>query len=210
MKPARREILEKLKQSKVSVPEKPDFDEPVFHALKNPPIDALKTNLEAVNGNIHIAQNTDELLDRLKDFLKNFAPEKIYCNEIAVRQILNKGKIAYNKNTEIPEDTEVGITGCEFLIAQTGSALLSSAQKGGRQLFIYPAVHVIIAAKKQLVNTLEEAYQAISEKYTGDLPSQLLLITGPSRTADIEKTLTLGAHGPKQLHLFLYEFETDF
>ncbi|WP_217652622.1 LUD domain-containing protein [Tangfeifania diversioriginum] len=61
-----------------------------------------------------------------------------------------------------------------------------------------------MVSKKQLVNSLGEAYSAISEKYGNHLPSQLLLITGPSRTANIEKTLTLGAHGPKGLHVFLY------
>ena len=55
-----------------------------------------------------------------------------------------------------------------------------------------------------MVDTLEDAYRAISEKYTENLPSQLLLITGPSRTADIEKTLTLGAHGPKELHILIH------
>jgi len=71
-------------------------------------------------------------------------------------------------------------------------------------MFIFPPIHVIIASKNQMVDTLEDAYRAISEKYTENLPSQLLLITGPSRTADIEKTLTLGAHGPKELHILIH------
>ena len=54
-----------------------------------------------------------------------------------------------------------------------------------------------------MVNTSKEAFQVFSEKYTGELPSQLLLVTGPSPTADIEETLNLGAHGPKKLHIFI-------
>lgn len=204
MKPARREILEKLRNSKVSLPEKPDFDEPVFYALTEPPIESFKNNLEAVNGHIHITKNSEELTAKLKDFLKDFAPEKICCVEPDIRKMLTTANIDFFDCEQIPESVEVGITGCEFLVAQTGSALVSSAQKGGRQLFIFSPIHIIIATKNQMINTLEEAYQAISEKYTDSLPSQLLLITGPSRTADIEKTLTLGAHGPKELHLFLY------
>lgn len=204
MKPARREILEKLRKAKVSVPERPDFDEPVFHELKVPPIDSFKNSLEEVNGNVHIFNSDDELLCELKTYLNSYDSSKICCNEPDIRKMLQTGDIKLPDCNEIPENMEVGITGCEFLVAQTGSALVSSAQKGGRQLFIYPPVHIIIASKKQMVNTLDEAYQTVTEKYSNNLPSQLLLITGPSRTADIEKTLTLGAHGPKELHIYLH------
>ena len=204
MKPARREILEKLRNSKVSLPEKPDFDEPVFYALTKSPVDAFKNNLEAVNGKVQICKNSDELTAKLKNLLNNFDPETICCTEPGVRKILKSAQIAFSNCSEIPENIELGITGCEFLIAETGSALVSSAQKGGRKMFIFPPIHVIIASKNQMVDTLEDAYRAISEKYTENLPSQLLLITGPSRTADIEKTLTLGAHGPKELHILIH------
>jgi len=204
MKPARREILEKLRNSKVSLPEKPDFDEPVFYALTKSPVDAFKNNLEAVNGKVQICKNSDELTAKLKNLLNNFDPETICCTEPGVCKILKSAPIAFSNCSEIPENIELGITGCEFLIAETGSALVSSAQKGGRKMFIFPPIHVIIASKNQMVDTLEDAYRAISEKYTENLPSQLLLITGPSRTADIEKTLTLGAHGPKELHILIH------
>ena len=204
MKPARREILEKLKNSKVSLPEKPDFDEPVFYALKKSPIDAFKDNAEAINGKVYIFKSSNELTAKLKDLLENISPEKVCCTEPNIRKILKSGNIAFSNCEEIPENIEAGITGCECLVAQTGSVLVSSAQKGGRKLFIFPPIHIIIASKNQMVNSLEDAYQAISDKYSNNLPSQLLLITGPSRTADIEKTLTLGAHGPKELHILLH------
>lgn len=204
MKPVRREILEKLRKVKISVPEKPDFDEPVFYALEKPPFDAFKNNVEAVNGKVYLVESINELTKKLQNILKDFDPANICCAESEIQKILESGNIEFSKCDKIPENIETGITGCEFLIAQTGSALVSSAQKGGRQLFIFPPIHIIIASKNQMVNTLQEAYQAISDKYSGDLPSQLLLITGPSRTADIEKTLTLGAHGPKELHIILH------
>jgi L-lactate dehydrogenase complex protein LldG len=204
MKPARREILEKLRKAKVSVPEKPDFDEPVFHALKLPPIESFKNSLEEVNGNVHVFNSYDELLAKLKKHLTSYNSSKICCLEPKIKKMLKLGIIKTSECNEIPEDVEVGITGCEYLIAQTGSVLVSSAQKGGRRLFIYPPVHIVIASKNQLVKTLDEAYEAVSKKYSNNLPSQLLLITGPSRTADIEKTLTLGAHGPKELHVYLH------
>ena len=204
MKPARREILEKLRKTKISVPEKPDFDEPVFHALKLPPIEAFKKRLEEVNGHLYIFNSNEKLLAELNNHLRNYDSSKICCIEPDIKKMINTDDINLLDSNEVPENVEVGITGCEFLVAQTGSALVSSAQKGGRKMFIYPPVHIIVASKNQLINTLEEAYQNITVKYAGNLPSQLLLITGPSRTADIEKTLTLGAHGPKELHIYLH------
>lgn len=204
MKPARREILEKLRKAKVSVPERPDFDEPVFHALKLPPVESFKNSLEEVNGHVHVFNNDRELLAELKKDLTNYDTSKICCIEPEIKKMLQTADIDLSVCNEVREDVEIGITGCEFLVAQTGSALVSSSQKGGRQLFIYPAVHIIIASKNQMVKTLDEAYRQVSRKYSNNLPSQLLLITGPSRTADIEKTLTLGAHGPKELHVYLH------
>lgn len=81
--------------------------------------------------------------------------------------------------------------------------MVSSAQKGGRQLFVYPPIHIIIAKSNQLVDYLGVAYLRVQKKYGKEFPSQITLITGPSRTADIEKTLILGAHGSKELHVFI-------
>lgn len=70
-------------------------------------------------------------------------------------------------------------------------------------MFVYPPLHVVIAHKNQIVGYLEEAYTEIRDKYKEGFPSQIALITGPSRTADIEKTLVLGAHGPRELRVFI-------
>lgn len=89
---------------------------------------------------------------------------------------------------------------------RTGSAIISSNGNSGRQLNFYPPVHIIIANKSQIVDYLEDGLKAIQEKYGKQtLPSLISFISGPSRTADIEKTLVLGAHGPKTLHVFIYE-----
>jgi len=204
MKPARQQILEKLKETNIRLPEIPDFESPVFYEQEESPEIVFKKNLEAVNGKVTIFKSEEQLLRKLKELTASHTQEKICCAEPEIQTKLKNSGVRFSGCPEIPGDIEISITGCEFLVAQTGSALVSSAQQGGRKLFIYPPQHLVIASKKQIVNTLDETYSAISEKYGNDLPSQLLLITGPSRTADIEKTLTLGAHGPKSLHVFLY------
>jgi len=100
---------------------------------------------------------------------------------------------------------DASITGCELLIARTGSILMSTAQAGGRTVSVYAPVHICIAYTSQIVYDVKEALQIIKEKYTGKLPSLITLATGPSRTADIEKTLVVGVHGPKEVYVFLVE-----
>lgn len=200
---ARQEILNKLKEAVHTQPEKPDFDAPVYHSIDKPLELAFKENLEKVNGSVYIYPSEIELFENLKSFLSSYKQEDIFCSETEIQAELNNFKIPFSGNSKFSKSIKIGITGCDFLIAHTGSAMVSSAQKGGRQLFIYPPLHIIIANKNQLVEYLEHAYSAIQDKYKNDLPSQITLITGPSRTADIEKTLILGAHGPKELHVFL-------
>lgn len=204
MKTARGEILEKLRNAKTTAPENPGFDAPVYHSIEGPSDEAFKKNLELVNGSVHCFDSEKELFENLTAFLSGYPPETIVCAEPILQNQLVNFKIPFSNYTRIIKEMEVGITGCEFLIAHTGSVMVSSAQKGGRQMSVYPPVHVVIAQKNQLVGYLEEAYSGIQKKYGRNLPSQITLITGPSRTADIEKTLVMGAHGPRELHVFLW------
>jgi L-lactate dehydrogenase complex protein LldG len=203
MSSARQEILDRLQKAVYDVPEKPDFNTPVYHSIENSLEDVFKENLEKVNGSVHLFQSEKELFLALKNHLSKFNSEDIICSERELTDNLNSYNIQFSESLELPENLEVGITGCEFLIAHTGSLMVSSVQKGGRQLFIYPPIHIVIAKSDQLVDYLESAYSGIQKKYDKELPSQITLITGPSRTADIEKTLVLGAHGPKELHVFI-------
>ena len=203
MSPAREEILNKLKSAVHSIPEKPDFEQPIYHSINLPLELAFKENMEKVNGFVHLFLSEKELFQALKEFLTPRQKENIFCKEDEICSQLNAFGIQFQQSSELPKNFEVGITGCEFLIAHTGSVMVSSAQKGGRQMFVYPPVHIVVAHKNQLVGYLEEAYAGIHEKYNDNFPSQIVLITGPSRTADIEKTLVLGAHGPKELHVYI-------
>lgn len=100
---------------------------------------------------------------------------------------------------------DVSLTGCESLVARTGSLLLSSADAGGRTGNVYAPVHVCIAYQHQLVYDIADALKQMEMKYENKLPSFFTLATGPSRTADIEKTLVVGVHGPKEVYCFLID-----
>ncbi len=97
------------------------------------------------------------------------------------------------------ESCDAGLTECDALVAQTGSVLLTSRSAGGRALSVLPPHHVVLARREQLVGDLYEAYELVKRRYTPGYPSMIAMVTGPSRTGDIERTLVLGAHGPKRL-----------
>ncbi|MGA7188669.1 MAG: lactate utilization protein [Candidatus Acidiferrales bacterium] len=100
------------------------------------------------------------------------------------------------------ENSQATITLAEVLVAQTGSVMVSAAC-GGRGASIVAPVHIVVAKASQLVPTLDEAFARIRERGTAAQNSYLCLITGSSRTADIEKILVMGAHGPRRLVVIL-------
>lgn len=97
------------------------------------------------------------------------------------------------------ESCDAGITVCDALVAQTGTVILTARSGGGRALSVLPPHHVVLAEATQMVRDLPSAFALLKKRYGDDYPSMMTLITGPSRTGDIERILVLGAHGPKKL-----------
>jgi len=102
------------------------------------------------------------------------------------------------------ESCDAGLTECDALVAQTGSVLVTSRSAGGRALSVLPPHHVVLARRSQLLADLSDAFGLLKEKYESHYPSFISLITGPSRTGDIERVLVLGAHGPRKLTIYCF------
>jgi L-lactate dehydrogenase complex protein LldG len=102
------------------------------------------------------------------------------------------------------EKCDAGISECDLLVAQTGTVVLSNRSAGGRALSVLPPHHVVLARRQQMVPDLPAAFESLRNKYGTNYPSMISLITGPSRTGDIERILVLGAHGPKQLTILCF------
>jgi L-lactate dehydrogenase complex protein LldG len=105
-------------------------------------------------------------------------------------------------------ECEAAITSCELLVARTGSIVMSAAGDSGRAVSVYAPVHICIAYTSQLVYDIKDGLQKLKEKYQSQMPSLITFATGPSRTADIEKTLVVGVHGPKEVYVFLVDSQT--
>ena len=163
----------------------------------------FKNELETVSGKCFVCENEKDVFVQIRNFVSKRGFSYLFCKDKNLIPKLAENKIPFSAEQEDFETMQAGITSCEFLVARTGSVMVSSALPSGRQMYIFPPVHIVVACESQLVNYVEDALLAIRQEYGNVLPSAITTITGPSRTADIEKTLVLGAHGPKEIVVFI-------
>ena len=150
-----------------------------------------------LNGKFAFCTSEADMQQQVQELITQKQWTKIYCSEPA-------WNTPFSNTINLP-GCDVSITGCEFLVARTGTMVLSAAQQSGRSVSVYAPVHICIAYTNQLVYDIKDALQLMKEKYQGNIPSLISFATGPSRTADIEKTLVTGVHGPKEVYCFLIE-----
>lgn len=196
---SRKKILDKLRKKYRG---STNYASPVFNFLKKPEtpfLKAVEERINGLNGKFIYCRSTAELQEKLIQFLSQRSCGEITCTEENISNMLPEGIPVVS---QFSEKSDIAVTGCEYLVAQTGSIIISTAQSHSRRIFAYPATHLVIVRKDQLIEELSVAVSKLAEKYQGNFPSQITVITGPSRTADIEKTLVMGAHGPKELIIF--------
>jgi L-lactate dehydrogenase complex protein LldG len=205
---AKENILKKIRQALSQSTPLPfpqsEGNSPVFHAASQEPEIEFAEQFTRLQGKFVFCVNHAELTANLGNLLRVRGWERLYCRENKVRAFLaSQGQI--EASSQDLGECDAAITTCEALIARTGSILMSSAQPSGRTVSVYAPVHICIAYTKQLVFDIRDGLQLVKEKYHNKLPSLFALATGPSRTADIEKTLVVGVHGPKEVYVFLVD-----
>ncbi|HKU87759.1 MAG TPA: lactate utilization protein [Casimicrobiaceae bacterium] len=113
----------------------------------------------------------------------------------------SRGNLAIESRPTVGHDL-LGITGCCCAIAETGTLVFVTGAQSPSATFLLPETHVAIVRVDQVVPGMEEAFARIRTE-SGALPRAVNLVSGPSRTGDIEQTIVLGAHGPRRLHVVL-------
>jgi L-lactate dehydrogenase complex protein LldG len=161
-----------------------------------------------LGGKFLFVENEKELMTSITTIYENMGWKQLLC---ADQNLLNQFK-TNNIDIVLPaspsvESADACITGCEALVARTGSILLTSAQNMGRTSPVYYPVHIVFAYLDQVVFDIEDGLKLLKKKYGTALPSMINLTTGPSRTADIEKTLVVGVHGPAEIFCILINGE---
>jgi L-lactate dehydrogenase complex protein LldG len=147
-----------------------------------------------------------ELVAQLAALAGHQSWKNIVCLEEKLQGLLKRNGFTTFTETGLAE-CDAAITSCEALIARTGSIVMSTGggNASGRTVSVYAPVHICIAWSDQLVYDIRDSLVALKEKYQQQIPSLITFATGPSRTADIEKTLVVGVHGPREVYLFLVD-----
>ena len=159
--------------------------------------------LENINGTCYLVKNNSEMLETLRLIVSEQKISNILCLEETIISTLTGFENMIHDSMEQVNTSTASITNCEFLISRTGSVMVSNMNESGRKPHVYPDNHIVLAKSNQVVPDINQAIDALCNKYKENFPSWVSLITGPSRTADIEKTLILGAHGPKKLFVII-------
>lgn len=204
-----------------------DADTPPAAAEYRPPepsspdarVERLVRELEAVGGSVYRVASPEEARSAIVEVLKGRGVRRVVrTNTSTLRALGLDGALAEagieTMVCDLREDgpprdelrraalaADAGITEADYGVAETGSLALLARPGNGRSASLLPPIHVAVLAAADLVDELSALFQKVRER--GELPSALTLVTGPSRTGDIELVLTVGVHGPGELHLVL-------
>lgn len=206
--PSKENILKKIREALSHSTPLPfpqsEGNQPVYPSPQQEPEVEFAEQFTKLQGKFIYCINQQEFAFQLTSLVKKKDWHKIFC----VEENLISPVAAQLEDRLVKTglaDCDVSITGCEWLVARTGSIVMSSAQPSGRTANVYAPIHICIAYTRQVVYDIKDALQAARDKYGNNIPSLISFATGPSRTADIEKTLVVGVHGPKEVYLFLLE-----
>jgi L-lactate dehydrogenase complex protein LldG len=206
--PAKENILKKIRQALVNPTPVPfpqsEGNSGVFIQQGQENEIEFAENFSRISGRFIYCADHTELIMQLQQLITAQTWTQVFCRENKLLSLLEKPLEGLLIKEDLPE-ADASITTCEALVARTGSLLMSSAQESGRTVSVYSPVHICIAYTSQLVYDIRDGLELLSAKYKDQIPSFITLATGPSRTADIEKTLVVGVHGPKDVYVFLVD-----
>lgn len=179
------------------------------------PWEPLQKELEALSARFHRVETPEQFPEVLGGILKDHQVKTAVCWEhpllekLRVKPLLQEAGVELTDFTEPlgflekAADVDLGITAVECAIVESGALMVRASKGWPRAASLLPPVHVALVTARQRIRSVGELVPIWREWLLshGLLPSGIHLITGPSRTADIELTLVLGAHGPKVLHV---------
>ena len=205
---AKENILKKIRQAlsestPIPFPQS-EGNASVFHPSRQDLEVEFAEQFAKLQGKFIFCVDHAELVTQLNALIATQGLKKVYCREEKLRETLKAQ--AFDGFADVGlADCDAAVTTCEGLVARTGSIILSSAGRSGRTVSVYAPIHICVAYTDQLVYDVRDGLVGMKEKYPQQLPSLISFATGPSRTADIEKTLVVGVHGPKEVYLFLVD-----
>lgn len=183
-------------------------------------VERFRTELANAGGKSYLAADGDGVLRIIQDIVRTHNARKVLLSRGGLVDRLNlRAKLkemaldarALDEVQSNPREdffaADIGITNVHRLIAETGSVVVASGPNEPRSLSLLPPVHICIADRSQLLPDLFDLfdlYSPIASPGKSTPPSCLTLITGPSKTGDIELKLVTGVHGPGEVHVILF------
>ncbi len=176
-----------------------EVDAPKAHSVNL--VERFSQELEAVGGHAYLVRQ-DELTKRVIEFLKERDIKAVMMWDlIPALNELYLTEAGLSAERSVDPKLKVGITGALSAIAETGTLVIPSGKGQPLGASLLAEFHIAIISSSQIVWSLDEALKNQEVRNA----SATALVTGPSRTADIEMTLTIGVHGPKELHVFVVD-----
>jgi len=200
---ARDEILSRVRsalgrQAGDPVPAPPPFALAFVTSSPAERVETFRRALEALAGKVAVARTAAEAGDYVRAAVagRTFAASKA--------QILSQcGVHGSDFSRETCAQVDVGITSADYALAETGSLVVLTESNESRLLSLLPPCHIAVVARSRIVENLEELLTLLPEPTAAS--SAMVIITGPSRTADIEMLLVRGVHGPGEIHVVILE-----
>ena len=152
-----------------------------------------------------ILRSTHSVLDQI-GFERMLSDTGINVGVMAIEEEVDPAKRDSQRTLLRQHATEadIGVTGVDYAIAETGTCVLLARKGVSRLVSLLPPVHVAVVERGQVLPSLDELFTLRRRDFLqGDLDRYMNLITGPSRSADIEYTLVTGVHGPGEVHMVL-------
>jgi L-lactate dehydrogenase complex protein LldG len=165
-------------------------------------------NLESVGGKCTIVGNELAAERAIQEIIVSHGARHIALSDSHVVQSLSSsisGDIRVLKNATSAElfNCDLGITSAQYAIAETGTLILESERERNRLASLVPTVHICVLNARDIRQTMVEVLQQVQTGGRESLSRAITFITGPSRTSDIELTLAIGVHGPRELHVII-------
>lgn len=175
-------------------------------------VELFKSSLEAVDGHGIVVHNESDVVRALTDIITRLQRTDLQARRIAISDSPKVERLVRNISVNVDEVAitpsasnvftfDIGISGAQAGIAETGTLLLDSSRERHRLVSLVPPVHIAILDASQIVATLGEALSTLRQEE--QVSPIVTLVTGPSRTADIELTLAIGVHGPQELYVIV-------
>ncbi len=206
---ARENILSKIRKGLSGQPQPMPFPDAekdnatIFPDIRDAQEENFAEEFIKLGGKFIFCEHEQDLLDNINVLYENRGWKQLLCADTRLLKLFHNNKVDILQPADPKaEAADACITGCELLIARTGSVMLTSKQNLGRTAPVYYPVHIVVAYANQVVPDIDDSIAALRKKYGSELPSMVNLTTGPSRTADIEKTLVVGVHGPGEIFCF--------